>query len=196
MIGAELPAAEIVSIDTSKAEALPGVKAVWTTDAKTVRFAGRMWRPWPRSRRRSRIDAARLVKVAYKEKPFTPELRDAMRPDAPLVFTDARARRARTSAQGQRGRPRGRPTRRAAAGTSTRASRKRRSCTKRRTTLPVHTHSCLETHGVVASWEGEQPHRLRLDPGHLRRARSLAEALRIDRKNVRVLCEHMGGGLR
>ena len=40
MIGAAIPAGEIVSIDTSKAEALPGVRAVWTTDSKIVRFAG------------------------------------------------------------------------------------------------------------------------------------------------------------
>ena len=40
MIGAAVPAAEILEIDTSKAEALPGVKAVWTTDSRVVRFAG------------------------------------------------------------------------------------------------------------------------------------------------------------
>ena len=40
MIGAAVPAAEIQSIDTSKAETLPGVKAVWTTDSRVVRFAG------------------------------------------------------------------------------------------------------------------------------------------------------------
>jgi len=40
MIGAEVAAGEILSIDTSKAEALPGVKAVWTADSRVVRFAG------------------------------------------------------------------------------------------------------------------------------------------------------------
>ena len=40
MVGAAVPAAEITKIDTSKAEKLPGVKAVWTTDSRTVRFAG------------------------------------------------------------------------------------------------------------------------------------------------------------
>src|SRR5512142_1629070 len=40
MIGAAVPAGEIVSIDTKKAEALPGVRAVWTTEQKTIRFAG------------------------------------------------------------------------------------------------------------------------------------------------------------
>src|SRR5512142_1562291 len=40
LIGAAVPAGEIVSIDTKKAEALPGVRAVWTTEQKTIRFAG------------------------------------------------------------------------------------------------------------------------------------------------------------
>jgi len=40
MIGASVPAAEILEVDTSKAEALPGVKAVWVTDSRIVRFAG------------------------------------------------------------------------------------------------------------------------------------------------------------
>jgi hypothetical protein len=40
MVRASVPAAEIVKIDTSKAEAMPGVKAVWTTESRTVRFAG------------------------------------------------------------------------------------------------------------------------------------------------------------
>ncbi|MEO8501553.1 MAG: hypothetical protein ABI565_11610, partial [Vicinamibacteria bacterium] len=40
MVGASVPHAEVVKIDTSKAEKLPGVKAVWTTESRTVRFAG------------------------------------------------------------------------------------------------------------------------------------------------------------
>ena len=40
MVRATVPAADIVGIDTSKAEALPGVKAVWTSESRKVRFAG------------------------------------------------------------------------------------------------------------------------------------------------------------
>ena len=40
MIRATIPAGEIRAIDTSAAEAHPGVKAVWTTESRTVRFAG------------------------------------------------------------------------------------------------------------------------------------------------------------
>src|SRR5512134_2701671 len=86
MIGAEVPAGEIVSIDTSKAEALPGVKAVWTADSKIVRFAGQDVAAVAAVSPDVAQDAARLVKVRYKERPFTHELREAMKPDAPRVF--------------------------------------------------------------------------------------------------------------
>src|SRR5512134_946746 len=86
MIGAEVPAGEIVSIDTSKAEALPGVKAVWTAESKIVRFAGQDVAAVAAVSPEIAEDAARLVKVTYKEKPFTHELRAAMKPAAALVF--------------------------------------------------------------------------------------------------------------
>jgi xanthine dehydrogenase YagR molybdenum-binding subunit len=86
MIGASVPAAEILSIDTSAAEALPGVKAVWTTDSRVVRFAGQDVAAVAAVSADVARDAARLVKVHYKERPFTHELREAMKPDAPRVF--------------------------------------------------------------------------------------------------------------
>jgi xanthine dehydrogenase YagR molybdenum-binding subunit len=58
----------------------------------------------------------------------------------------------------------------------------------------VHTHCCLETHGIVASWEGDQLTVYASTQGIFAVREGLAEALGIDRKNVRVVCEHMGGG--
>ena len=43
---------------------------------------------------------------------------------------------------------------------------------------PVHTHAPLETHGVVAAWEGDAAHDLRLDPGDLRGARGCRRGAR------------------
>ena len=107
MIGAAVPAGEIVSIDTSKAEALPGVKAVWTADSKIVRFAGQDVAAVAAVSPEIARDAARLVKVTYKERPFTHELREAMKPDAPLVFDRDREPGGQgRAAQGQRRRAR------------------------------------------------------------------------------------------
>jgi xanthine dehydrogenase YagR molybdenum-binding subunit len=60
--------------------------------------------------------------------------------------------------------------------------------------VPVHTHAALETHGVVASWEGDQLTVYASTQGVFSVREGLAEALGIDRKNVRVITEHMGGG--
>ncbi len=58
----------------------------------------------------------------------------------------------------------------------------------------MHTHSPLETHGVVASWEGDQLTIHASTQAIFAVREGVAEALKVDRKNVRVICEHMGGG--
>ena len=57
----------------------PGVKAVWTADSKIVRFAGQDVAAVAAVSPEIAEDAARLVKVTYKERPFTHELREAMK---------------------------------------------------------------------------------------------------------------------
>src|SRR5574340_1286678 len=89
MVGATVPAGEIVSLDTSQAEALPGVRAVWTADAKIIRFAGQDVAAVAALSPQIAEDAARLIRVTYKQAPFTRELREAMKADAPLVYGEA-----------------------------------------------------------------------------------------------------------
>jgi xanthine dehydrogenase YagR molybdenum-binding subunit len=194
MIGAEVPAGEIVSIDTSKAEALPGVKAVWTADSKIVRFAGQDVAALAAVSPEIAEDAARLVKVTYKEKPFAHELRAAMKPDAPLVFA------ATESPVGKditlKGNVAGPTSPRRGGGRGDLAKGFGEADVTHEATYycPVHTHSPLETHGVVASWEGEQLTIYASTQAIFAVREGIAEALKIDRKNVRVICEHMGGG--
>ncbi|HEU5324093.1 MAG TPA: molybdopterin cofactor-binding domain-containing protein, partial [Methylomirabilota bacterium] len=59
---------------------------------------------------------------------------------------------------------------------------------------PVHTHAPLETHGVIATWEGDQLTIHASTQGVFVVRDGVAEALGVDRKNVTVLTEHMGGG--
>ena len=86
MVRASVPAGEIVKIDTARAEALPGVKAVWTTDSRTVRFAGQDIAAVAAVSPEVADDAARLVQVTYDEAPFVTDLEKAMADDAPLVY--------------------------------------------------------------------------------------------------------------
>jgi len=192
MIGASVPAAEILEIDTSKAEALPGVKAVWTTDSRVVRFAGQDVAAVAAVSPDVARDAARLVKVRYKERPFTHELREAMKPDAPRVFNLDRLPAGRD--MGRNGNVAGPRTSRANRGDVEKGFAEAEVVHEGTYYCPVHTHAPLETHGVVAAWEGEQLTIYASTQAIFAVREGVAEALGIDRKNVRVICEHMGGG--
>src|SRR5512134_2375289 len=74
MVRAPIPAGKIVRIDTARAERLPGVKAVWTTDAKSVRFAGQDIAAVAAVTQEIAEDAARLVEVQYEVTPFVTDL--------------------------------------------------------------------------------------------------------------------------
>lgn len=191
MIGAAIPAGEILSIDTSKAEALPGVKAVWTAESRVVRFAGQDVAAVAAVSPEIAMDAARLVKVTYKEGPFVHELREAMKDGAPLVYDlDKSPAGPDVPRKGNvfgPGRGRGR-------GDLEKGFAEAEVVHEGTYYCPVHTHSPLETHGVVASWEGDQLTVYASTQGIFAVREGLAEALGIDRKNVRVVCEHMGGG--
>jgi xanthine dehydrogenase YagR molybdenum-binding subunit len=194
MIGTEIPAGEILSIDTSKAEALPGVKAVWTPDSRVVRFAGQDVAAVAAVSPEVAMDAARLVKVVYKERPFTPELRAAMEEDAPLVYEpDKSPAGPGTPINGNVAGPTG--GRRAGGRGDVEQGFAEADVVHEGTYYcAVHTHSCLETHGVVVSWEGDELTVYASTQGIFAVREGLAEALGIDRKNVRVVCDHMGGG--
>jgi xanthine dehydrogenase YagR molybdenum-binding subunit len=194
MIGTSVPAGEIVSIDTSKAEALPGVKAVWTAEQKIVRFAGQDVAAVAAVSPEIAEDAARLVKVTYTVKPFTHELREAMKDGAPVVFGDAETPAGKDvphkgNVAGPGGGRRG-----GGRGDLDKGFAEAEATIEASYYCPVHTHAPLETHGVVASWEGDQLTVHASTQGIFAVREGLAEALKIDRKNVRVICEHMGGG--
>ena len=192
MVGAEIPAGEIVSIDTSRAEALPGVKAVWTADSRVVRFAGQDVAAVAAVSPDVARDAARLVKVVYKERPFTHELRAAMKPDAPLVYNLDQSPVGRDVPR--KGNVAGPTGGQASRGNVEKGFAEAEVVHEGTYYCAVHTHSCLETHGVVVSWEGEQLTVYASTQGIFAVREGLAEALGIDRKNVRVICDHMGGG--
>jgi xanthine dehydrogenase YagR molybdenum-binding subunit len=190
MVGASVPAGLIQGIDTSKAEALAGVEAVWATESKKIRFAGQDVAAVAAVSPEIAEDAARLVEVTYEEKPFTHELRAAMEKDAPLVFAEGEAPVGED--QKQRGNIVG--PRRGGRGNVASGFAQAAATVEGTYYVPVHTHSCLETHGVVAQWEGDQLTVYASTQGVYSVREGLAEALEIDRKNVRVICEHMGGG--
>src|SRR5262245_2732604 len=59
--------AEVAGIDTSAAEALPGVKSVWKDDLKEVNYTGQIVAAVAAETEEIATEAARKVKVEYKK---------------------------------------------------------------------------------------------------------------------------------
>jgi len=175
------------------------VKAVWTTDAKLVRFAGQDIAAVAAVSQEIAEDAARLVDVQYEEAPFVTDLEGAMAPKAPLVYAEGEAPAPPNAPR--KGNVTG-PLPPAAAGGARGGSRgdvekgfaEADIVHEATYHLAVHTHATLETHGVVAHWEGDRLTVYTSTQGVFMVRAGLAEALGLDRKNVRVITEHMGGG--
>lgn len=199
MVRAPIPAGRIVRIDMAKAERLPGVRAVWRTDAKLVRFAGQDIAAVAAVTQEIAEDAARLVEVQYEATPFVTDLDAAMAPKAPVVFAEGQAPAAPNAPRngnvigplppptlsGARGGSRGDVEKGLAEADTVQEATYR---------LAVHTHAVLETHGIVAQWEGDQLTVYTSTQGVFMVRAALAEAFGLDRKKVRVITEHMGGG--
>src|SRR5229473_2073926 len=180
MVGASVPAAEIVKIDTSKAEALPGVKAVWTTESRTVRFAGQDVAAVAAVSPEVAEDAARLVQVTYDEAPFVTDLEKAMADDAPLVYEADKVPAPKdVPHKGNVVGPKP-PGRGGSRGDVEKGFADAAVTVQATYSVPTHTHSPLETHGVIAKWDGDQLTVWASTQGVFTVRDGMAEALGID----------------
>lgn len=194
MVRASVPAGEILRIDTSAAEALPGVKAVWTTEASIVRFAGQDIAAVAAISPEIAADAGRLVKVGYTPRPFVVDLERAMDEDSPKVYGDSDLPAPKDAPR--KGNVVGptSPRRGGSRGDAEKALQTAPVVVEATYSVPVHTHAPLETHGVIAKWDGDQLTIWASTQGVSAVRDGVAEALKLDRKNVTVITDHMGGG--
>src|ERR1051326_3490616 len=164
--------AEVVSVDTAAASALPGVKFVWKDDAligKEVNYAGQIVAAVAAETEEIATEAAHRVKVEYK--PLEHQVRD----DDPALSQ-------------------GNPDKRED-GTVDDALAKAEVVVNGRYGIPVIAHCCLEPHGQVTEirdgelyvWPSTQNVSGYAD-------RSLAEATEIPQNKIHVDCQYMGGG--
>ncbi len=175
------PAAKIVKIDDSKIRQLPGVKAVLTDvhPTGTIRYVGEEIAAVAATTYEIAEDALDLFQVEYEVLPFAADLNTAMKDGAPRVFSDrSNFRDPRVRGEGD-----------IEAG-FTEAD----EIIESEFRTQVQTHSCLEPHGSMAMWEGDElivwdstqaVHGVR---------EGLAKFLEMPVNKVRVICEHMGGG--
>jgi len=161
--------AEVSGIDTSAAEALKGVKAVWKDDLKEVQYAGQIVAAVAAETEEIAVEAANLIKVDYK--PVEHVVKD----------TDPELSKERPSKR--------------EAGKVEEALAKADIVHSGHYGLPVITHCCLEPHGQVMELrEGE----LYVWPSTQNVSgyadRVLGETVEVPQNKIHVDCQHMGGG--
>jgi len=166
--------AKIVSIDTSAAEKMPGVKAVdiIMDPGKEVLWAGQEILSLAAETDDQARDAVRAVKIQFEPLPHL--VADVAPAQAPAGF--AQQLNEQTDSDPDAGFQQAEVTHEGEYGNS------------------VITHCCLESHGQVCEWQGDQltvwasTQNVSGLPGEL------ATALKVPAANIRILTPVMGGG--
>lgn len=187
------PHAVIRSIDTSRAEALPGVYAVlsannapdidWYKETKlfdrTVRFIGDEVAAVAAISEEIADDALRLIEVAYEPLPFVVDLGSALAPDAPRLYPNGNI--AGEPEEYERG-------------DVERGLREADMVIDQVYETEAALHNALEPHGCTAVWEGEQLVLYDSTQAIFQVREDVAEKLKLPEHHVRVIKQYMGGG--
>ncbi len=172
-------AAEVVSIDLSQAQALDGVKAALKLAGEAVYYAGQQVAAVAAVDERTAERALGLIKVEYKPLAFVVDWEKAKETGAAQVLA---------------GRPNVESINEYKRGDVDRGFAEAEVILERTYRTASEIHNPTETHGSIATWEGEQlivydstqaVHSVR---------DGLARVLRMPAANVTVIKKYMGGG--
>jgi xanthine dehydrogenase YagR molybdenum-binding subunit len=216
MVDATIPHGRIVSIDTSAAEKVPGVRAVHVIehvygvaelrDPKqeapsrypVVRYAGQPIAGVAAISQQIANDAAALVKVQYDTMPFVVDRSAARSDDAPMVFpgpADA------AGSAGGGGGPKGVPQKgnvhgpqQKKIGDTEKGFAEADVIVEGEYFTQVQTHSALETHGFVVDWKPDEVTVYASTQGTSSVRNEFADVFKLPKNKVRVITEFMGGG--
>jgi xanthine dehydrogenase YagR molybdenum-binding subunit len=221
IVSSTVPHARIKSIDTSAAEAYPGVKAVHILDRvmsiaqlrdpgaeaneryPLVRYNGQPIAAVAATSMRAAKAAAKLVRVEYERIPHVTSLEAAMRDDAPVVFPGPTEQAATAGGGGappglpQKGNLRG-PARGGLGGGGRGdvqqglAQADHVITSEYRT--QVQTHTPMETHGLVADWRDDELTLYASTQFTLSVRDEAAEVFKLPKEKIRVISEYTGGG--
>src|SRR5260370_15829364 len=216
MVGAATPHGRIVSIDTSEAEKLPGVRTVQVIqhvygvaelrDPKeeppapypTVRYAGQPIAGVAAISQQIADDAAKLVKVQYDTKPFVVDRTEARADDAPVVYPGPADAAASAGGGGgpkdvpQTGNVHG-PKRRKI-GDTDKGFAEAEVIVEGEYFTQVQTHSALETHGFVVDWKPDEVTVYASTQGTSSVRNEFADVFKLPKSKIRVITEFMVGG--
>src|SRR5271170_5512182 len=216
LVDATIPHGRILSIDTTEAEKLPGVRAVHVIehvygvaelrDPKLetpsrypiVRYAGQPIAGVAAVSQQIANDAAKLVKVQYEAMPFVVDRADARAADAPLVFPGPADE---AGSAGGGGGPKGVPQtgnvhgpQRKQSGDLEKGFADADVIVESEYFTQVQTHSALETHGFVVDWKPEEVTVYASTQGTASVREEFADVFKLPKSKVRVITEFMGGG--
>jgi xanthine dehydrogenase YagR molybdenum-binding subunit len=165
--------AKIVSIDTSAAEKMPGVKAVYVVNGPgtEVQWAGFEVVALAATSEQLAEDAARAVKVQYEPLPHV-----VKEEDLSTVGDRIREPEDKTDGDPAKGFQEGEVVSEGTYG------------------MPVITHCTLEPHGSVVEWEGDNLNVFISTQAVSSIASQVAEPLNIPAANIHVHMDHVGGG--
>ncbi|HEX4036723.1 MAG TPA: xanthine dehydrogenase family protein molybdopterin-binding subunit [Acidobacteriaceae bacterium] len=214
-VNAPVPHAKVLSIDTSAAEKVPGVRGVQVIqnvlgnavlrnpalDAArypVVRYAGQPVAAVAATTPAAAEEAAALVKVKYDTMPFVVDQDKARHPDAPKVFPGAADEAGSAGGGGgdddvkQTGNIHGPAIH--TKGQIEQGFKDADVIVEGRYITQVQTHSALETHGVVADWKPGMLTVWASTQGTASVREELAGFFKLPMSQVRVITEFMGGG--
>ncbi|MDQ6859043.1 MAG: xanthine dehydrogenase family protein molybdopterin-binding subunit [Chloroflexota bacterium] len=192
MLRSPYPRARVLTVDASRALAHPGVRGVLhrfnapkaafrgeeTIFRDEVRFAGDEVAAVAADSEEQAADAVRLIDVEYEVLPFVADLEEAMRDGAVRVDSKGNVSESGKLDRGD--------ARRAFAGAKIVVESTYRTSTQ--------IHNSFETHGAVARWDGDEL-TVWESTQHVFGVRAgLQAALKIPYRDIRVLCDYMGGG--
>lgn len=175
------PAAKIVGIDASKVEQHPGVKAVLTDlhPTGTCRYVGDTIAAVAVTSPEIAHDVLDLFKVDYEILPFSADLDAAMKEGAARVFADKdNISEPRIDGEGEI---------ESAFGPDD-------IIVEATYRTQVQTHACLEVHGSLAMWKGDDLYLWDSTQAVHGVRESVARYLELPMDKVHVICHHMGGG--
>ena len=221
IVSSTVPHARIKSIDTSAAEAYPGVKAVHILDRvlsiaqlrdpgaeanesyPLVRYNGQPIAAVAAVTARAAKAAAKLVRIEYERFPHVTGLEEAMRDDAPVVFSGPTEQAATAGGGGappglpQKGNLRG-PARGGLGGGGRgdvqQGFAQADHVLTREYRTQVQTHTPMETHGLVADWRDEELTLYASTQFTLSVRDEAAEVFKLPKEKIRVISEFTGGG--
>ena len=180
ILRSKLPAATVTKIDISKAQAMPGVKAVILSggEQRTVRYYGQDLAAVAATSKQACLDAIRAIEVTATPLPFVVKEDDAMKPDSPPVADGPNLSLPNEKSEGN-----------IDAAFATAAA----VCEAELRT-PVQLHHPLETHGHTVSVQGDQVTVWASTQGIFSVRDGMAGSLNVPQTNVHVICDYMGGG--